>query len=1274
MASQLPALVRGMGTLPALNKTSDNNPLLQTLRRTNPTGAGRVFDILDTATGAKGIRQRLTGMRNPDGYDLLKYAGMTTGNKLIDVPLGIAAEIATDPSTYYTGGFSAVGRVGRAARAANLLDDVPRLYSRMAIKTGKVDDLIKPTNRFFGLDRVGRRADKMYDKLNMPLETLTDADLAVRPLIGRREAARRILPGMNRRMNLGDLVNAAPDPVKALDDVTDFLGNKNVQETLQSPIYKDFGFSLPNPIGRNPLLEFGFNVPGGQALAQGLDRIGDAARFSPVARLGSKITDRSVLNQYSDTGQFVAKRLTNREALEATKATGRVRDLIRSVDDDLINLVRNSDDAGRYLRAAVEGNERYLDDLLKGSQDIKLLKSHRQFDTLVQNTKKLFKDYLDESREVGIKSDELADDFGNGYFARNLDRRLYPDAARAGVIKSNSASVITGDMQQRGVEFNIPGGTAMLNELTRDLASDPSLRNADNLSSHIMNKVRRAQNILGPAPAKNVREVTEIKDAVGNTVFDSAGNPKMQTTYKQVSPEYTEGSAKELAEKMLAMDEQALKEGRTLFGQNPFENIERYAQGRSRAIGRAAELQSMLAQSASTTGNGTSIPRALSELGLQTRSVIPMKNEVVGAKKNVMDSINSLVGQGVITDIKELGNYYADRELQERIRNISVFYEDNRVQNDFMKFIGAITKNFKVWVLATPRRVNRDWYSGAFSNYITHPNASDQLKGYGIAKRAIIEQDWEGARSMLEKIPRYQRIKAAGGDVIKAAQDDLALVDMAQTGRLRDIDPSGNLLGEVDQTFSKYLGGHGKDSAETTLGYRIWDNTVGRLRGTRNPNVSVKDSAASELFRNPGRLTDELTPFENMRRGDFRPRSNFNEVKNPILRAAARTAETTDKINRMGGFYAMLQGGYSPEAAAKAITEAQIDYGSLTTLERNYLAVLFPFWSYQSRIVKWGAKQLANKTTFKNVGLRTPIRFGESYQDDDSVPPSRIAERYGLPVPDAFLQGVLNAMPESLRKYAEPIMKPVPGVDVWLSDIDIAFIDSLNTIVPVESPESSFGKARSSLDSILPTNFFMLPFGGIARPSDTKLDPIKTLSATSQQAAGSMLNPMAKFVVEQLSGQDLFTKTPLDATRRSLATLAGRAGAADAGLQETIGSFEPLLTSVMPALNHPLSIARKISSPKGASVAGNAAEALLNIGSGLKIERIGPEENIRDMRSKIARYLEQSPYAREMTIPYIPQEQLPYASEDLVQLYELDKILQKQQRTLRDQRVNPLMP
>ena len=62
------------------------------------------------------------------------------------------------------------------------------------------------------------------------------------------------------------------------------------------------------------------------------------------------------------------------------------------------------------------------------------------------------------------------------------------------------------------------------------------------------------------------------------------------------------------------------------------------------------------------------------------------------------------------------------------------------------------------------------------------------------------------------------------------------------------------------------------------------------------------------------------------------------------------------------------------------------------------------------------------------------------------------------------------------------------------------------------------------------------------------------------------------------------------------------------------------------------------------------------------------------MRQKIANYLEQSPYAREMSIPYIPKEQLPFVSDQLLQMYELDKNLQKEQRALRNARLsNPLL-
>ena len=231
MASQLPMLLGGRRNgLPTIAQQASGNPLLQTLRRTNPTGAGKFFDTIDTYTGAKPLREFITGRKNATGGDVLKQAGLTTGNGLVDVPLSIAMEIALDPTTYMTGGFSAAGKAGRAARAAGLIDDVPRLFSRAAIKAGQTGDLVRPI-RTWG-DRltspgfsnsVGARANKTFQKAGIPLNRLTDSDLAARPLAGYRQAGRSVLPGTNRAMTLNDLVKAAPDPQKALDDVTDFL-------------------------------------------------------------------------------------------------------------------------------------------------------------------------------------------------------------------------------------------------------------------------------------------------------------------------------------------------------------------------------------------------------------------------------------------------------------------------------------------------------------------------------------------------------------------------------------------------------------------------------------------------------------------------------------------------------------------------------------------------------------------------------------------------------------------------------------------------------------------------------------------------------------------------------------------------------------------------------------------------------------------------------------------------------------------------------------------
>ena len=814
MASQLPMLLGGRRNgLPTIAQQASDNPLLQTLRRTNPTGAGKFFDTIDTITGAKGVRQLITGQENPSGFDVLKQAGLSSGNNLIDVPLSIATEIVLDPTTYMSGGVSAAGKAGRAARAANLIDDVPRLFSRAAINAGKTGDLTKEVR---GLGRltspgfvnsVGARAARTYRKAGIPINRLSDSDLAARPLVGSRMAGRSVLPGTNRTMTLRDLVNAAPNPKKALDDVTDFLKGKNVQETLDNPIFKDLKLFPGTP---------GFNIPAvGPAVGGFLDNIGSAVRYSGPGRHIAAKVDSSLLDQTDDVGQLIAKRLTNAEGIKAAEATGRVSDIIRGVDEDLIQLVKDPDN-GRYLRAAVEGNEKFLETLYKNSDQFKALKGHRQFGKLVQDIKKFYSGYLEESAEAGIKSAPLTDPFGNNYFSRQLDRRLYKQASKGGV-NVKDTSVLTSDMQQRSPEFNIPGGSGMLNQLSRDLADNPALREAGALADHIMSRVKEADAVLPSRKAVPVE--VPIKGKNGAKVFDPKTGEVITQTVMEV-PQYTKGKAKELANKLLGMDEDALDEGIRLFDENPFEAIDRYASGRSRAIARANELQEMVAQTATKGGTGTSINRALNNMGMSS-TIDSLLNPNMGAKQNVVNSINRLVGKGVITDVADLGDWRTNTELQKRISNIQRFYDDTKVQSELFKLIGAITKNFKVWVLATPRRSVRDFYSGVFSNFITHFNVGDQLHGYSVAKRAIMEQDWEGARNLLEKIPRYARIKAAGGDVIQAAQDDLAKMGMSQTGKLRDIDPSGKLLDAEPEVFSKYMGGDGR--REATFGSKFLD-------------------------------------------------------------------------------------------------------------------------------------------------------------------------------------------------------------------------------------------------------------------------------------------------------------------------------------------------------------------------------------------------------------------------------------------------------------------
>ena len=1202
MAYQLPGRPNAIKPL-----TGPGNELYDTLARTSPTSVGRFFRFIDTP--ARKVREFLTNKPNATGSDVLRQAGLHTGNTFVDTPLELGTEMLLDPLNLVSFGTGAAGKAARAARAANILDDAPRAFSRMLVDSGeaaaKFSDSPSWTN-LFSPDSVGIRAGRGFKKVGITDDAggvawnkLTDNDLYSRPLVGQSSALRRQLPGTNRKMTLRDLANAQADSAKAFDDIAAYAKRNKVRPNslLDQQLYKDVGVSLPG------LGTVGMDIPVlGEKWADAMSAAGQAVRWNPAGRRAMSMFDNRVRGTVDEGEQIIARRLSRADELAGKKAAGRVSDLIASIDPEVLKRARTSD-GGRVLRSLVEGTTDLLDQNLVDAfrKDIDPTK----LDAAVDSIKTHYADYLKESRDAGIKSSSLQDAYGTNYMGRILDRDLYPDMKKAGV-GSSPRSVLTGDMQPRGQEFVVPGGTNTITELSgMEFLRDKSLSDKD-VAARVLEFMRSKEEMLKGAG--------KLPDGV----------------------RYSRANAMKLGRKLRAMDADALEGGKRLFAQNPFEIIDKYSVGRERAMARAKELQTLLAQTArpgarSTLGGGgyKSVTQMARDLGMESKRVtqyvtnppaaIPGSAYEYGAAKNIIDTMRSF---GIEVDSQTLRKFSTDPELRDRLENIAKFYTDDRTKTEFAKAVGAVTANFKQWVLAVPRRYARDWYSGFFSNFVTHTNAKDLYAGYDVTKD-IMQENWTAAVAKLKKMPRYSGL--SDDAVLDLARKDMAQSGMSQTGRLEDIGYENIGRESGRDTFAKYMGGDGRPI--TTPAYASWDAITGNKAA---PSLASKAYAGSELATSKGWF-DDILPFDlKDSKGNFSPSWNTKrQTRNPILRASARAAEVTDEINRLGGYFAMIAGGNSPEAAAKAITRAQIDYSSLTPFERRYIGMLFPFWAYLSRVSVWGVREMAQGQTYFNTAIRAPQVLSGARGSEYA--PTRIEEKYGVKIPDEY------------RDMLEPLLGSNLEGATYLSDIDIPFIDSLLMIDPVVDPQTG-----------------AMSVGGTA--------------VASLQALAGQTNPLVKSAVENISGRDLYTKTELDPTRRTIPTLARRAGFTDAATQSLLGSLEPAVTTMMPGLTYPLSTARRITSEKTTPVQG-ATQAAFNLLTGTRIETVGPEEELRDVRERIGRYLKESPYARQMNVTYIPEEQKEFVPQRVNELYELDKELQKRVKQHRESRVrgNPLL-
>lgn len=337
--------------------------------------------------------------------------------------------------------------------------------------------------------------------------------------------------------------------------------------------------------------------------------------------------------------------------------------------------------------------------------------------------------------------------------------------------------------------------------------------------------------------------------------------------------------------------------------------------------------------------------------------------------------------------------------------------------------------------------------------------------------------------------------------------------------------------------------------------------------------------------------------------------TNQFETRNAVFNASNMLGDTIDSMGRLGGFFALMRQGYAPDEAARRMMKSLVDYSSLTPFERKTVRNIAPWWAYWSRSGKYALEQLAMKPGGRYAQTIRAVNDLQATTDEQYIP-AALRQRFAIRVPD----------------YSGE-----KGSQTFLTDIDLPGIDVLNTL--------RLGYQPDTLGSVLQSAQM-------------------TLGELANQA-----NPLARTGIELLTGQDFFSKRPLDQAVTPLDTLYR-------GItQDRFARINPLIRaglntgiSVVPLGSRSVSALASLVDPRIPNVPFRVAKTLVNNLTGVKITNVDPELEALDALNKIKQ--QQAPYAREFVQSYIPKELLPRLPQQTQQLDALSKELNRDLREI----------
>jgi hypothetical protein len=1142
--------------------------------------------------------------RRVSGEELLKKYGLLTdkSNPYFSTAAGLAAEIALDPFAIAKLPLSALTTAGKAAKAAGILDNAS---AAVMARTG-FDDAVEAARH----TRTGRAAYKWLGdilpagKKALPHpQGVTPENVAYRPLIGPRVA--------RTKATLEETVKASPEPAKALQQVKDYLTKRGIDydEVKGQNLGGAFGLGYFNFV--DPVV---FNPKGAEPFLDALDAAGQAARWSAPARALSRVADKRVDGTYAPADQLFALKRNDAVAKEVAGAEARAGEhLLLAKNTELPPAAKQilgadnlAEDGGRkFIRRFFEGTQTTSDMRLRD------LIGRDKVDALVDSWKSIRTDIADDAKALGMRSYKSKDLYGVEWSPRKALEAFFGEYGRGQGRRILNTKTLENEARKRNLLT--PGGTidleevSLLPEVQKFIEEGPGGSLTEEQVGAAIKSFLDAKHGPGAADPRAVpfKTFVPLLDSSGNAVMepvlDKAGNavltkaktaagkvildpatgkpqmvPKMRTV-KSTTEVVTPAQGKAIARFMMRKSRD-VPGNVGMFSENPLKAQARTMVNQAGARGNARHIYASVAEAAvpKSAVAGTRLKRldlAIEDIAQKTGLQTKQNGMASPAVKRLFQE--QIAKANGIADAKtvDLSQYSLPEDVYDRIVRTADFYSSPRAQQDVTTLFDKMTTLFKGFALAWPATKVRDFYSNVFLVWTQAGNGIDVAQGLWSANK-VLAGKLDDALEGLREIPRY--------NVPDAAEMQRRIVeDVSRTGILRSLASNDLLTSNRSALMNQFVPGAAPIRFGDAARELIPD-------GSRSPLQMLADQF---------QIRDVQLPFQ---------KNAAFETRNAMLNASQKASDWTDSVARLGGMFALMRQGVAADEAARRITSALVDYGSMTLLERQTARRIFPWWAFQSRIGKFVAEQVA---TNPGGGYAQTIRAFNVLQqsDEDTYIPEALRQQFAFRVPDA-LKPYLG-IPENAN------------TTTFFKDFDVPGFDVLSLLGPAPT---IYGTVRSTASNI------------------------------AQQA-----HPLFRTASELSTGIDSFSRRPLEQAVTPIDRLYRAAFGSKTSLNPLVRQAINLVPGPQQRILPVLGGLADDRIPRPQRIAKQAFNALM----GVKIQDVDPAWQLQDARRLLSDQL--GGFMQDYTESYVPEEVLPQLPPELMPSYMLFKTLGRDLRESR---------